>query len=157
MKPCAIAFSLLLGLTAALAKDRQRHCVFRLHAEADPRDTQASASSVPAKLSGKDISLERVARVSEEDVAAFYPYRAADGTFGALLQLDAHGRITLDALSAERLGHLLFVFVNGRHITELEIDKRVSDGKVYIPSGLNEVDIALMKKDWRLIGQKKKR
>jgi hypothetical protein len=63
----------------------------------------------------------------------------------------------LEALSIERRGGLLFVFVNGRPITELQIDKRVSDGKIYIASGLTEADIKLMKKDWRLIGQKKKR
>jgi len=47
------------------------------------------------------------------------------------------------------------VFVNGRAITELQIDKRVSDGKIYIPSGLTAADIDLMKKDWRSIGQQK--
>ena len=87
---------------------------------------------------------------------AFYPYPAANGTYGALFQLDEHGRVALDALSIERRGSLLFVFVNGRPITELEIDKRVSDGKIYIPSGLSSADIELMKKDWRKIGQRKR-
>jgi len=48
----------------------------------------------------------------------------------------------------------LFVFINGRAITELQIDKRVTDGKIYIPSGLTAADIQSMKKDWRLIGQR---
>ena len=56
----------------------------------------------------------------------------------------------------EHRGGFLFVLINGRFITQLEIDKRVSDGKIYIPSGLVAADIDLMKKDWRLIGQKKK-
>jgi hypothetical protein len=59
-------------------------------------------------------------------------------------------------LSIERRGSFLFVFINGRAITELEIDKRVSDGRIYIPSGLASADIELMKKDWRLIGQRKR-
>jgi hypothetical protein len=41
-------------------------------------------------------------------------------------------------------------------ITELQIDKRVSDGKIYIPSGLTAVDVELMKKQWRLLGQRKR-
>jgi hypothetical protein len=41
-------------------------------------------------------------------------------------------------------------------ITELQIDKRVSDGKIYIPSGLTAADVELMKKQWRLIGQGKR-
>jgi hypothetical protein len=87
---------------------------------------------------------------------AFYPYPAANGTFGVLFQLDEHGTIALDALSIERRGGLLFVFINGRPITELQIDKRVSDGKIYIESGLTKTDIDLMKKDWRLIGQRRR-
>lgn len=88
---------------------------------------------------------------------AFSAYPGRDGTYGALIQLDEHGRVVLDTLSVEHRGSFLFVFINGRFITELQIDKRVSDGKIYIPSGLTVADIGLMKKDWRLIGQKKKR
>lgn len=95
--------------------------------------------------------------ISERDVSAFFPYPAQDGTYGVLIQLDEHGRVVLDTLSIERRGSFLFVFINDRFITNLQIDKRVSDGKIYIPSGfLTAADIGLMKKDWRLIGQKKK-
>jgi hypothetical protein len=142
-----------LALFSAQGKDR--HCMLRIHAEGNPRDTAVFATSVRAQLSGKDVAIEKIARISERDVAAFYPYEAGKGNYGALFQLDEHGRLTLDALSVERRGGFLFVFINGRPITELQIDKRVSDGKIYIPSGLTSADIALMKKDWRLIGQRK--
>jgi hypothetical protein len=151
----AIALSLLLPLPMDAGKDR--HCMLRLHMEANVHDTVAFATSVHAQFSGKDVAIERVARISEQDITAFYPYHAADGSYGALLKLDEHGRITLEGLSLERRGSLLFVFVNGRPLTEVEIDKRISDGQIYIASGLTEADIALMKKDWRLIGQKKKK
>ena len=75
-----------------------------------------------------------------------FSYPAQDGTYGALIQLDEHGRGMLDTLSIERRGSFLFVFINGRFITNLQIDKRVSDGKIYIPSGLTAPDIDLMKK-----------
>jgi hypothetical protein len=52
---------------------------------------------------------------------------------------------------------LLFVLINGRAITELRVDRRVADGRIYIASGLTKADIELMKKDWRLIGQQRKR
>lgn len=150
----ASIFAMLLAMTPAVAKDR--HCMFRLHVEANPRDTTVFATAVPAKFSGKDIAIERTPRISEQDVIAFYPYSAPDKSYGALIQLDDHGRIALDSLSIERRGRLVFVFINGRAITELQIDKRVSDGKIYIASGLTAADIALMKKDWRLIGQRKR-
>ena len=64
---------MLVALTPLVAKDR--HCVFRLHVEANPRDSTVFATSVPAKFSGKDIAIERTPRISEQDVVAFYPYR----------------------------------------------------------------------------------
>ncbi len=89
-------------------------------------------------------------------MTSFSPYPAQNGTYGALIQLDEHGRTVLDTLSVERRGGLLFVLVNGRLITQLQVDKRISDGKIYIPSGLTAIDIDLMKKSWRLIGQQQR-
>jgi hypothetical protein len=102
------------------------------------------------------VAIEKMPWISEQDVTAFSPYPAQDGTYGALIELDEHGRVVLDTLSIERRGSFLFVFINGRLITELQVDKRVADGKIYIPSGLTAADIDLMKKDWRLIGQRKR-
>jgi hypothetical protein len=106
--------------------------------------------------SGRDIAIQKLAWITEHDVMAFSPYRAQDGTFGALFQLDDHGKTVLDTLSVERRGAFLFVFINGRMITELQIDKRVSDGKIYIPSGLTAADVELMKKQWRSPGERKR-
>ena len=151
---CALGLCLLVASPTGIAK--QRHCMFRVHAQANPRDTGVFATSVPAQFSGKDVAIEKIPRISEQDIIGFYPYPAANGTYGALFQLDEHGRIALDTLSIERRGSLLFVLINGRLITPLEIDKRVSDGKIYIPSGLSSADIELMKKDWRLLVQRKR-
>jgi hypothetical protein len=149
-----LAICLALGPTVATAK--QRHCTFRVHAQANPRDTDVFSMSAHARSSGKDISIQKLPWITERDVVAFAPYQAQDGTYGALFQLDDHGRVVLDTLSIERRGGFLFVFINGRLITELQIDKRVSDGKIYIPSGLTAADIEVMKKEWRLIGQRKR-
>jgi hypothetical protein len=151
---CVIVFYVAFALIDATAK--QRHCTFRIHAQANPRDTDAFSMSAGATSSGKDIAIQKLPWITEHDVTAFSPYSAQDGTFGALFQLDEHGRVVLDTLSVEHRGSLLFVFINGRMITQLQIDKRVSDGKIYIPSGLSGGDIELMKKQWRLLGQRKR-
>jgi hypothetical protein len=130
--------------------------MFRVHAEANPNDTASFASLVGASFSGKQVAIEKMPRLSERDVSAFYPYPGKDGTYGVLFQLDEHGRLALDALSVERRGTLLFVFINGRPITQLQIDKRVSDGQIYVASGLTARDVDSMKKDWPLIGQQKR-
>lgn len=150
---CIFAICLAFALADGIAK--QRHCTFRVHAQANPRDSEVFATSVRAQISGKDVAIEKMPWISEHDVIGFSPYPAQNGTYGVLIQLDEHGRVVLDTLSVERRGGFLFVFINGRAITELQIDKRVSDGKIYIPSGLTASDIDLMKKDWRSIGQQK--
>jgi hypothetical protein len=150
-KLCVTCLALLLALSASA---RPRHCMLRIHVEANPRDTEVFSTAVRAKLSGRMVAIEKAARITENDVVAFYPYPLGNGQYGVLLQLDEHGRIALDALSIERRGGYLFVFVDGRPITELQIDKRVSDGQIYIPFGLTAADIKLMQKDWRLIGKR---
>jgi len=153
MKTAWMAFlTLLLAVTALEA--RSRHCVFRVHAEANAHDSGSFAASATAGASGKQVPIERIASISENDVTAFSAYQAPDGSFGALLHLDDHGREVLDALSVERRGTLLFIFMNGRQLTELQIDKRVTDGQIYIPSGLTPADLKLMKKDWKFVEPK---
>jgi hypothetical protein len=150
------------ALTAALVlllppcADAAQHCVFRVHVEANANDGSVFAQPVRS-ISGHDVFIQKTAWLSERDVKAFYPYRAADGSYGALLQLDDHGRTVLEALSTERRSSFLFVFVNGRPVTELQVDRRVSDGKIYLASGLTSADIKLMTKDWKLIGGRKKK
>src|SRR5207247_1249990 len=103
---------LLLALPAPnAAAATPRHCILRVHAQANPRDTDFFATSIRAQLSGKDVTIEKMPWISERDVIAFSPYPARDGSYGALLQLDEHGRVVLDTLSVERRGSFLFVFV----------------------------------------------
>ena len=153
----SIFASLIVASFAVSVLGKDGHCVFRVHTEANANDTASFSSSVPALFSGKRVAIEKIPRLSEQDVVAIYPYSATDGSYGALFQLDEHGRIVLDALSIEKRGQLLFVLVNGRPVAELQIDQRVSDGRIYIASGLTKADIDSLKKCWRLIGEKKKR
>ena len=144
MRTAAIAA--LTSLVALSVCEAKQHSTFRVH-------TEASASNGPVfstqtQLFGRPATIEKVPTISERDVAGLQVYRAADGSFGALFQLNDHGRLALDSLSIERRGSFLFVFVNGRPITQLQIDRRVSDGKIYIASGLTTNEIELMKKDW---------
>jgi hypothetical protein len=151
---CIFVFCLCFALIDAAAKER--HCTFRVHAQANPRDTDVFSIPAHATSSGKDVAIEKLPWITEHDVMAFSPHPAKNGTFGALFQLDDHGRVVLDTLSVERRGGFLFVLINGRMITELQIDKRVSDGKIYVPSGLTAADVELMKKKWRSPGERKR-
>jgi hypothetical protein len=124
----------------------KHHSTFRVHAEANPKN--GPVFSTQLRLFGRLVTIEKVPTLSENDVTGLQTYRAADGTHGALFQLNEHGRLALDTVSVDRRGGSLFVFVNGRAVTELQIDRRVSDGKFYIASGLRANDLELLKKDW---------
>ena len=114
MKP--IYASLILTFFALPVTAKDRHCMFRVHTEANPSDGATFTTSVKASFSGKRVAIEKIPRLSERDVVAFYPYPASDGSNGVLFQLDEHGRLALDTLSEEKHGSLLFIFMNGRPV-----------------------------------------
>lgn len=148
--------ALLVLALVSLGLTKERRCTLRVHTEANARDGATFASEMPAQFFGRQVVLARTPVLSENDVVAFRAYRKADGRFGALLQLDDHGQLALDTLSMEQRGRSLFVFLNGRPLTELQIDKRVSDGRLYLPGGLSAADIQLMEKRWPLLGKHRK-
>ena len=146
MRTAAVAA--LAGLLALSESEAKQHSTFRVHVEASANDGPVFSTQFRSQLSGKTVAIGKVPVISERDVTGLQVYRASDGSYGALFQLNDHGRLALDSLSIERRGGFLFVFVNGRPITELQIDRRVSDGKIYIASGLTTNEIELLKKDW---------
>jgi hypothetical protein len=140
------ALTTVLALSAVAICEAKTHSTFRVHLEASA--TNGPAFSSQLRLFGRDVTIEKVPALSENDVTGLRTFRAADGTHGALFELNEHARLALDSLSMERRGGSLFVFINGRPTTELQIDRRVSDGKIYIASGLTANDVALLRKDW---------
>jgi len=156
MRPLVAGFLVgLLGLAAVEA--RKPKATLRAHLEGNVNDGEVFSTKMRSTVTRKEIVIEKVPTISERDVVAFRPYPAADGTFGVLFQLNDHGKLALDTLSIDRRGRFLYIFVNGRPAGELQIDRRVSDGQLYLASGLTQADLALMQKAWPLIGGKKRR
>jgi len=118
----------LFLVLAVRADSGSRHYTFRVHLAANANVDSVFAQPIRS-LTGRDVFVEKNAWLSEREVKSYYPYRAADGSYAALLQLDDHGRTVLDTLSVERRGSYLFVFVNGGPLTDLQVDRRVSEGK----------------------------
>jgi hypothetical protein len=140
------ALAALTSLVAASIWAAKPCSTFRGHAEANVSDGPVFSQQL--QLFGKRVTIEKVPTLSEMDVTGLHVYPASDGSYGALFYLNPHGRLALDSLSVERRGRFLFVFINGRAIPELQIDRHVSDGKIYIASGLTSNDIERLKKDW---------
>jgi hypothetical protein len=147
IRTCMIALLLMLE-ASPMASAKTAHCTVRVHAEANANDSSVFATPVTTPITGRNIFIEKIPTISERDVVAFRAYQAKDGSFGVLFQLNDHGRLALETLSMEHHGATVLVLVNGRAITEQKVDRRISDGKLYIASGLNVADIQLMAKDW---------
>ncbi|MGI8821015.1 MAG: hypothetical protein ACR2ID_09145 [Chthoniobacterales bacterium] len=146
---------ILAALAGAHTEARKPRCTMRLHAEANANDTEVFSSQAESPRTGKKVVIEKVATISENDVDGFAVYPAPDGTYGVLFQLNEHGKLALDTLSIDRRGRFVYIFVNGRGVAELQIDKRVTDGQVWVASGITPADIELMKKSWPLMGGRK--
>ena len=150
-----VACAIFILLCASVSGGRKPRCTLRAHLEANARDGAPFSSQIVSPLSGRRVVIEKVPTISERDVVAFRPYPVADGSYGVLFQLNDHGKLALDTLSVERRGTFLFVVLNGRLVAELQIDRRVSDGKLYVASGVTPNDLQLMSKEWRVMGRKK--
>lgn len=148
--------ALLALLLPSIAQAGKPHCTLRAHVEANVNDGAVFSTQMRSSVTGKNIVLEKIPTISERDVIGFAAYQAPDGSYGVLFQLDDHGKLALDTLSVDRRGRFLYVFVNGRPLAEMQIDRRITDGKLYLASGLTKGDLTLMRKDWRLIGERKK-
>lgn len=151
-----VACALVAVLLPAICEARKPRCTLRVHLEGNANDGPVFSSQARSTATGKQVVIQKTPTISELDVLAFRPYVAADGSYGVLFQLNDHGKLALDTLSVDRRGTHLYVFVNGRGVAELQIDRRVSDGQLYLASGLTQADIDLMKKDWPVIGERKK-
>jgi len=93
--------------------------------------------------------------LNEHDIKAVYPFKTADGTYGAFLRLDGHGANLLTQYSIEKMGAntTLTVFINGRQVISVIVDKPVKDGIFWIPSGMTIMEEARMVNAFPVMGQ----
>jgi len=157
MKNIRIFLFLLLALALAGFAEKMRRVSVTFHVETNARDTGAFAIPVKLKNPPRQTFIEKMPSITEQEIQAIYPFPANDGTMGCAFMLDDHGRVWLDTLSVEHLGRSLVAFVDGRQVSDVLIDKRVSDGIITIPYGLTNNDIASLKGKYPIIGQHKLR
>ena len=137
---------------AAGSKKRDPGISVRFHAQVTVYDP-SFAARVRVGNPPQEITVEKLPSISEHDIASFYPYRAADGSFSAVFKLDRHGEATLELLSTERRGSYLVAVVNGRPVTGLLIDRAIKDGIIFIPGGLSEAEIRALGASFSIMGQ----
>ena len=101
----------------------------------------------------REVIIEKIPSISERDIASFYPFQAPDGTYAVAFQLDRHGQIILEALSSSKRGSLLIAAINGRIISPMLVDKIITDGIIYVPSGITQPELRAMGSSFLITGR----
>ena len=143
---------LVFGLTSLAGSKKKPEMTIRFFAEVAENNGDTFGTTIPLLDGSGEIRVSKVATVSERDIEAFSPFQNPDGSIGVNLHLDDHGRLLLETLSMEQRGKILVALVNGRHVCDLMIDKRITDGIAVIPTGLAPEDIASMRKKLKMRG-----
>ncbi len=145
-----IPLLVVLGLASIAGAKKTPLVTIRFYAEVGESNGDTFGTTVPLLDGSSSIRVSKIATISEQDIAAFTPFQNADGSIGAYFYLDDHGQLLLETLSMEQRGKILIALVNGRHVADLLIDKRITDGVAVIPSGLTPQDLDSMRKKLKL-------
>ncbi len=137
---------------AAGSKRRDPNIAIRFHSQVSTFDP-SFAARVTAGNPPRELLVEKIPSLSERDIAAFYPYKAADGTFSAAFQLDRHGAAVLETISAQNRGRYIVAAINARPVALLAIDKKITDGIIFIPYGLTLDEVHKLGESFSLMGE----
>jgi hypothetical protein len=126
-----------LSAQEATAFSRKPVCTVRFYVEVDA--SAADPFAVPVKVGRppRHIFHESAASISERQILGVHTYQTPDGTWAALLKLDASGRITLANISSGNRGRSLVAYVGNAKVSrvlqdDILIDRLVTDGFIQI-------------------------
>ena len=149
-------------LTVALshscpAMTKKTPIAVRFHTEADKNDSDTFSVPVNLIYQRRQAYLSKVADISERMIERILPFPAKDGTWGCVIKLNSMGRIRLENMSGTLRGSALVIFVSteaSRHqVADMIIDRVVTDGVITIPRGLTDLEVALLRKQFKILGE----
>ena len=145
MKTLNILFVVALAFLC-IAGGKKPKITVRVHAEGNEMDTATFAQPITIQYPPYKIYIQQVPVFSEQDIVGVEVHLAANGSYGALLSLSPSGKLALSATSTSRPRTFLAVFVNGKQLETVFIDRPVYDGLFYIRQGLSQEDAELLQK-----------
>ncbi|MDQ3621474.1 MAG: hypothetical protein M3463_03170 [Verrucomicrobiota bacterium] len=133
----------------------------RFHVESTQQSGAPFVMPAKFKYPARDGYVERMASISERDIASIYPFQAQDGSFGCAFKLTPHGRNALEELSTVHRGRSVVAFVStksGVHqVIDLQIDRPILDGIITIPRGLTDLEVAALREEYATLGEGKRK
>ena len=145
----------ILALSLMGFAKKQPKVTVRFHTQANKEDTEQFSMSIPLQNPPRQVFFQKIPFLSENDVAAIYPFPASDGTMGCAFKFDGHGTLELDTQSIMRRGSEVVGFINGRLVSDMLVDRRVSDGVLVVPNGLTPLEIAALQLRFHTMGDPK--
>lgn len=140
---------------------KKKAITVRFHIEANERDGQPFAMPVKFRNPPRDGFMTQIPAISERNITAIFPFPAPDGTFGCAFKLDNFGRTALEEMSLSNRGSSVVAFVGtktGTHqVIDMVVDKVIRDGIISIPSGLTQLEIVALEKEFKVLGQARKK
>ncbi len=152
----------LIALAAAsLGMSNKPKVTVRFHSEANRNDTTSFATPVKLAYARREAHLNRVPEFSERNIKAIFPWKAADGSWGCAFQLNDSGRIRLETISSDNRGAAIVAFIGtkkGMHqVIDMVIDRPISDGIVAIPRGITDIEMLVLKSQFKVLGEEKEK
>ncbi len=148
---------LILAVFSGLGFARKPKITVRFHLEANAQDGQPFAMPVEFRNPPRKGFMTQIPVISERNINAIYPYPAPDGSFGCAFKLDTFGQTALESMSLSNRGASVIAFVGtakGTHqVIDMIIDKGIRDGIITIPSGLTQLEIDALTKEFKVLGQ----
>ena len=133
----------------------------RFHTEANARDGQPFAMPLTFHNPEHKGFVTQIPAISERNIVAIYPFPAPDGTSGCAFKLDNFGQTALEEMCLSNRGASVVAIVGtktGTHqVIDMVIDKVIRDGIISIPSGLTELEVDALLREFRVMGEKTKR
>ncbi|TSA31472.1 MAG: hypothetical protein D4R65_11085 [Verrucomicrobiaceae bacterium] len=149
-----LPFALVLSVLPLHAGEKKPPPVsIRLHSEGNEKEGDSFVTPIELTNPQKKIFIRRVPILTERDIKKFLPFPGRDGMVGAYFFLDPHGADKLEQFTTEDRGKLAVVMINGRVGAALKVDKRVTDGILFVPGGIMPNEVALLQAKYPVIGR----
>lgn len=129
------------------AQKKTPKAIIRFHPEAASEGDQF-AVAVQNLHTGRHGTMAKIPLISEGEIVSFEATRVADGSYGVCFKLDYHGGNLLSQHTMSRRGSWLYVFLNGRHVIDLYVDRAVKNAEICIPSGITAGELALIEQSF---------
>lgn len=142
-----VLLSCCLPACSTLKKNRQ--VIISVHSQGTE---MANPKSIfKRRIGGREMIFQTLPVFTHNNVIAFHPFPADNGTNGVALKLDFKGTHALDMATRMRRGEVLMAMVNLSVVDIVNIDQAVSDGIFTIWQGIPDELIAIMDKKYSRI------